>query len=448
MGCCEISSSDNKQTFFLKELKDIKLIKETSSPREEQIQQQREKQIQQQMQIRNHRNINQKNISATEVYEDETLHNDTLQKIFARHRFKDSKMNSNISNQSQNRSLEIPKMRELKLPNTQVLDSVINSRKKLILKVIEGKYLEVGTELIVNAGGLEGSERMAKDGVVIFGNKPVKKSSLMNDFNFPKEETIGEKHFQVKYDIARDEYFAKDLYGSGLFTKIKVPYLLKNNSIFSFVTSHILVRIPVELNEGYFNNNNNNSNNNGLNNSTTGTNNFNLTDRFEKCSREEIIETLKTNSNNENNNNKNNDIITNNNSISHINKSPINSNSKIIFKVIYGINKGEEYSFDSSKVTQITFGRQNSSAENHIKFAADSISRIQCTVFYQDNNWYVIDSNGELTSMNGTWCLVDEFMLLEEDTVLKAGTTSFECHFKSPENKNISNEDNEYIGEY
>ena len=44
-----------------------------------------------------------------------------------------------------------------------------------------------------------------------------------------------------------------------------------------------------------------------------------------------------------------------------------------------------------------------------------------------------MDSDGEGASMNGTWCLVDEFFPLENGVILRAGTTSFECIIKFQE---------------
>ena len=42
-----------------------------------------------------------------------------------------------------------------------------------MLTIIEATYIPDGTTLHINPGGLEGSERMAKDGLVFFGTKNV-----------------------------------------------------------------------------------------------------------------------------------------------------------------------------------------------------------------------------------------------------------------------------------
>ena len=290
-------------------------------------------------------------------------------KIFLTIKHNDSNQLEKSNNSTR---FDIPRLKDLKLAKQQISESIINTRKKLVLTVIEAKFLLIGLQLIINAGGLEGSERNAKDGVVLFGNKPQKKTSIPNDFNFPNEEKIGEKHFQIKYDIEKDNYYAKDLFGSGLFIKLKFPVLLKSNSIFSFVSCHILVTIPIELN---------------------------------------ISSSINANTNKENRDRDD----------------TLQINNIIKFKVLYGVNKGKEYIFDGTKIPVITFGRSPSRKDSYLQFYDENISRTQSTVFFKDSNWYLIDSDGELSSMNGTWLLADDFYLLEKGIILRAGTTSFEC---------------------
>ena len=57
-----------------------------------------------------------------------------------------------------------------RVPNDKIPDSIINSRKKLKLIIKQSKYLSEGREYIINAGGLVGSPRNAKDGITIFGD--------------------------------------------------------------------------------------------------------------------------------------------------------------------------------------------------------------------------------------------------------------------------------------
>ena len=57
-----------------------------------------------------------------------------------------------------------------KVPHDKIPDSIINTKKKLKLKIIQSKYLSEGREFIINPGGLIGSPRNAKDGITIFGD--------------------------------------------------------------------------------------------------------------------------------------------------------------------------------------------------------------------------------------------------------------------------------------
>ena len=261
--------------------------------------------------------------------------------------------NKNPNTNTYKHKVDIPKKKEVKIPLIEISIDIINNRKRLLLTIVEAKYLQINTQFIINAGGLEGSERLAKDGLTIFGNKNSNNHNFTNnnftilnttnnfnssnDFNFPDEETVGEKAFEIKYTEKENKYSIANLYGSGLFIKVNQPIVLKHNSVFSFVTSHIFVQIPIEL--------------------------------------------------------KNRDI---NNLNVYNNGNPNETKSKIILKVLYGVNKGEEYTFNSEVIPVIRLGRKihsnntllsenNTSISNfnfnnvNIGFNEENISRIQCT---------------------------------------------------------------------
>ena len=59
------------------------------------------------------------------------------------------------------------------LANKTIPDIIINSAKKLKLIILQSKFLDEGKEYIINAGGLIGSPRKAKDGITYFGDKSV-----------------------------------------------------------------------------------------------------------------------------------------------------------------------------------------------------------------------------------------------------------------------------------
>jgi len=63
--------------------------------------------------------------------------------------------------------------KEVKVPSTDIPLDVIQNKKRLSLTIFESKFLNEGTVLNITPAGLEGSERMAKDGIVIFGSKNV-----------------------------------------------------------------------------------------------------------------------------------------------------------------------------------------------------------------------------------------------------------------------------------
>ena len=93
---------------------------------------------------------------------------------------------SNIENQQTNNNditqkdpdSQIP-INPPKVPHDKIPESIINTRKKLKLIIKQSKYLSEGREFIINAGGLVGSPRNAKDGVTIFGDVSVRKIILI-----------------------------------------------------------------------------------------------------------------------------------------------------------------------------------------------------------------------------------------------------------------------------
>lgn len=80
----------------------------------------------------------------------------------------------------------------------------------------------------------------------------------------------------------------------------------------------------------------------------------------------------------------------------------------------------EEHFYDRTS-THITIGR----SENcNIKIKNSILSKIQCTLYYEDcsQNWFIKDGNGERYSMNGTWLLCNsKYELSEEETKCKIG---------------------------
>lgn len=73
--------------------------------------------------------------------------------------------NSRNSNDNQ----IIPQLKQVKLPTSKIPPYIIKTKKHLQLTIFESKFLPEGKVLIINPGGLIGSERNAQDGITIFG---------------------------------------------------------------------------------------------------------------------------------------------------------------------------------------------------------------------------------------------------------------------------------------
>jgi hypothetical protein len=62
----------------------------------------------------------------------------------------------------------------VKVPIAEIPYEIIRIKKRLVLTIIEAIHLPEDTVLNINPGGLEGSERMSKDGLVFFGPQNVR----------------------------------------------------------------------------------------------------------------------------------------------------------------------------------------------------------------------------------------------------------------------------------
>ena len=68
---------------------------------------------------------------------------------------------------------------------------------------------------------------------------------------------------------------------------------------------------------------------------------------------------------------------------------------------------------------------------NEIDFTFDDedVSRKQCLILFEDNNWYIIDGNGVQKSSNGTWLYPEKYYNINEGLIIRMGTTLFECNY-------------------
>lgn len=69
----------------------------------------------------------------------------------------------------------------------------------------------------------------------------------------------------------------------------------------------------------------------------------------------------------------------------------------------------------------------------NVAFTEDSTSRLQCTITYDyaTKTWRIVDSDGSSKkSLNGTWFLADEYILIEQGMMIRVGTTTFEADIR------------------
>ena len=65
-------------------------------------------------------------------------------------------------------------------------------------------------------------------------------------------------------------------------------------------------------------------------------------------------------------------------------------------------------------------------------FDDEDVSRKQCMIIFEDNNWYIVDGNGIQNSSNGTWFYPEKYFNISEGLIFRIGTnkTSFLIYIK------------------
>ena len=100
--------------------------------------------------------------------------------------------------------------------------------------------------------------------------------------------------------------------------------------------------------------------------------------------------------------------------------------SLLTLEVIFGEEQRRKNTFDSRKKQQIRIGRIKNE-ETDFAFEDDDVSRKQCMIIYEDNNWYIVDGDGEKPSSNGTWFYPEKYYNINDGLIIRIGTTLFEC---------------------
>jgi len=163
--------------------------------------------------------------------------------------------------------------------------------------------------------------------------------------------------------------------------KLSKVYPLKTNNIFVFGTTHILVTFPSHQNrKGSY-------------------------DRSLMEKKEQFVDATNT----------------------------IEKYSTIKLEVIHGCKKKEVFEYNSHIKKVVKIGRKEHIPVPDIVFDDVSISRIQCTLFYNKKHWFLVDSDGKQRSTNGSWLLADDYIEIHNKMIFRAGLSTFEAHYKNLE---------------
>ena len=103
--------------------------------------------------------------------------------------------------------------------------------------------------------------------------------------------------------------------------------------------------------------------------------------------------------------------------------------SLLTLEVLFGDEYRRKITFDSKNKKEVRIGRLKNS-ETDFSFADEDVSRKQCILTYEDNNWYINDGDGENESSNGTWFYPEKYFTITDGMIIRMGTTSFEYKFK------------------
>ncbi len=129
-------------------------------------------------------------------------------------------------------------------PNNNYSRQVQQSRdfnRQVSLIVRESKIQSIGQTISITPSGMIGSSRNGNDGFYFFG---LRNNEETNDFNFQPEDGISKRHFVIKLDREYNAgYLIKNLNGSGTFIKIDKYLTIKDGTIISFGTNHLIVMV-------------------------------------------------------------------------------------------------------------------------------------------------------------------------------------------------------------
>ena len=102
--------------------------------------------------------------------------------------------------------------------------------------------------------------------------------------------------------------------------------------------------------------------------------------------------------------------------------------SLLTLEVLFGEKEKRIKTFDSRKKQIIRIGRIKND-EIDFNFNDEDVSRKQCMIIFEENNWYIVDGNGIQPSSNGTWFYPEKYYNINEGLIIRMGTTLFECNY-------------------
>ena len=50
-------------------------------------------------------------------------------------------------------------------------------------------------------------------------------------------------------------------------------------------------------------------------------------------------------------------------------------------------------------------------------------------IVYEDNNWFIVDGDGNGGSSNGTWFYPEKYFNIYDGLIIRIGTTLFQCQY-------------------
>ncbi len=102
--------------------------------------------------------------------------------------------------------------------------------------------------------------------------------------------------------------------------------------------------------------------------------------------------------------------------------------SLLTLEVLFGEKEKRKKTFDSRKKQIIRIGRIKND-EIDFNFNDEDVSRKQCMIIFEENNWYIVDGNGIQPSSNGTWFYPEKYFNIINGLIIRIGTTLFECKY-------------------